>query len=241
VETTATATTTACRSTQRSGWAGGLALVGSYAWSKFINAGTYDVVTDPQNWRNDRGLADQDRASVFTLGHVYELPFGPGKRFLPDVHGVVRHLVGGWTFSGLTVLESGLPFSPTMANTSTLNSDVTKLRPDLIGNPGLSNPTSNLWFNPAAFAVPALYRQGTAGRNILRGPSLYEADWSVAKLFEISERLRLQFRADALNTFNNTNLNNPTTTVDSPTAGQIFGLIGNANMRQMQFGLRLGW
>jgi hypothetical protein len=219
----------------------GFAFIASYAWSKFINSGTYDVVSDPWNWRIDRGLADQDRASVFSIGHVYELPFGPGKRFLPNVTGVARHFVGGWMFTGLTSMESGLPFSPRLANTTTFNSDISTLRPDEVGNPGLPNASRNLWFDPQAFAVPALYHWGTAGRNILRGPSLHEFDLSLDKVFQITERTHLEFRADAINAFNYTNLANPTATVDSPTAGQIFGLIGNATMRQMQFGLRLSW
>jgi hypothetical protein len=219
----------------------GLAFIASYAWSKFINAGTYDVVSDPWDWRVDRGLADQDRASVFTLGHVYELPFGPGKRFLANISGPAKHILAGWTFSGMTIVESGLPFSPRMANTTTLNSDISTLRPDMVGNASVANATRNLWFNPAAFAAPALYHWGTAGRNILRGPSLHEADWSLGKDFQITERTHLRFRMDAINAFNSTNLANPTNTVDSPTAGQIFGLVGNATMRQMQFGLRLSF
>jgi hypothetical protein len=219
----------------------GLAFVASYAWSKFINAGTYDVVSDPWDWRVDRGLADQDRASVFTFGHVYELPFGPGKRFLPHITGVTSRLLGGWMFTGMTIIESGLPFSPRLANTTTLNSDISTLRPDTIGDPSVADPTRKRWFNPAAYGVPALYHWGTAGRNVLRGPSLHEADWSLGKDLQITERTRLGFRMDAINTFNNTNLANPTNTVDSPTAGQIFGLLGNATMRQMQFGLRLSF
>ena len=217
-----------------------LTLIASYAWSKTIDFGTYDVVSDPQNWRNDRAVADRNRASVFSLGHVYELPFGPGKRLLPDARGIVRHIVAGWSFSGLTLLNSGLPITPRMANASTLNADF-GLRPDQVGDPGLASPSRNLWFNPAAFAAPGLYRQGTAGRNILRGPSLIQADWSLAKLFHFTERTQLEFRADAINVLNRTNLGQPTNTIDSPSGGQIFGLIGGASMRQMQFGLRLSW
>ncbi len=76
---------------------------------------------------------------------------------------------------------------------------------------------------------------------LAQGPSLHEADWSLGKDFPITERTHLRFRMDAINAFNNTNLANPTNTVDSPTAGHIFGLVGNATMRQMQFGLRLSF
>lgn len=217
-----------------------LTLIASYAWSKTLDYGTYDVVSDPQNWSIDHGVADRNRASVFTLGHVYELPFGPGKRFLRNISGVARHVAAGWSFSGLTVAQSGLPITPRMANTSSLNSDFA-LRPDLVGDPGLADPSRSLWFNPGAFATPGLYRQGTAGRNILRGPSLFQADLSLAKQFRLSEKVNLDFRADAINALNHTNLGQPTNTVDSPTAGQIFGITGGSSMRQMQFGLRLSW
>ncbi|MPZ16664.1 MAG: hypothetical protein GEV06_01930 [Luteitalea sp.] len=217
-----------------------LALVASYAWSKTIDSGTYDVVTDPQNIRNDRGVADRDRASVLTVGHVYELPFGPGKRFLPNATGVVRHMVEGWSFSGLAVFASGLPVMPLMANNSTLNSEF-RLRPDLVGDPSVSDPTRDLWFDPAAFVVPDPYRQGTAGRNILRGPSYYNADWSLAKTFRLFDDTQLEFRVDAFNVFNHTNLGQPNNTVDGPGAGQIVDVAGDSTMRQMQFGLRLIW
>jgi len=127
------------------------------------------AVFDPQNVRNDRGLSDRDRSHMFALGHTYEFPFGPGRRFLAGVKGLARHLVEGWMFTGVTLAQTGLPYTLRLANTASLNADF-PLRPDVVGDPRLSSPTRQRWFNPAAFAVPGLYRMGTAGRNILRGP-----------------------------------------------------------------------
>lgn len=221
-----------------------LAFIAAYCWSKTMDFGAgdrgYDVVSDPYHIGNDRAVANRDRASVFTLGHVYEFPFGRGKRFLAKTSGVANHIVGGWSFNGITIVESGLPISPALANNAPLNSTFL-LRPDIVGNPEVSNPSRNLWFNPAAFVVPGQYRQGTTGRNILRGPSFFEANWALSKLFQATERTRLEFRWEVYNAFNTTNLANPTVTVDSPAAGKIFGLIAGSTMRQMQFGLRLSF
>jgi hypothetical protein len=217
-----------------------LTLIASYTWSKNIDFGTYDSVFDPQNVRNDRGVSDRDRTHMFSLGHSYEFPFGPGKRFLTDASGLVRHLVQGWMFTGVTLTQTGLPFTPRLANAASLNADF-PLRPDLVGDPTLASPTRGRWFNPAAFAVPGLYRMGTAGRNILRGPGFFEANWALNKVFRVDEKRTLEFHFETFNTFNNTNLTSPTNNVDSPAAGQIFGLLGGASMRQAQFGLRFSF
>jgi hypothetical protein len=216
-----------------------ISFIASYTFSKTIDFGTYDAVSDGNNFRIDRGPADRDRMHIFTLGHVYELPFGPGKPFASKVTGAVRQIIEGWKFAGITVLESGLPFSPQWSSTAPVNTDFQRLRPDLVGDPTLTNPTRDLWFNPAAFAVPTGYRMGTAGRNIMRGPCFVNGDWALYKEFRIGEQMRLQFRSEAYNAFNNTHLRNPVNTVDTPTAGKITGTIDA--MRQLQFGLRLSW
>lgn len=215
----------------------GLAFIASYTWSKTINFGEFGT-TDAHNRRNDRGVAFFDRASVFTLGHIWELPFGPGRRYLSNASGFLGHLIGGWKFTGITIAQSGLPFHPTLANNAPLNADF-GLRPDLVGDPKVSNPSRSLWFNPGAFAIPGPFRQGTAGRHILRGPGFFAADWALFKEFRLNETALLQFRWESFNAFNNTNLANPATDVDTPSAGQIFGIAGP--MREMQWGLKLIW
>jgi hypothetical protein len=173
------------------------------------------------------------------IGHVYELPFGAKKRFLPNAKGVVKDLVEGWSCTGMTEVISGGAYELTMSSTASLNADWHYLRPDLVGNPKVANPTRELWYNPAAFAQPGPYREGTFGRNVLRGPGYFSANWGLSKEFHPTEKTALQFRVEAFNLFNKTNLSTPDGTVDSPTAGQIFGIVNR--MRQMQFGLRLHW
>ena len=84
---------------------------------------------------------------------------------------------------------------------------------------------------------------GNAGRNSLRGPSFFQSDLSVFKNLKITEGTYLGFRAEGFNIFNKVNLGQPDSCVDCnpATAGKIFGLAGDAQMRQFQFGLRLSF
>ena len=129
----------------------GLLFTTSFTWGK-----SYDFASGPMYpWNEyiDRAVQDADRKFVFVTSHVWELPFGPGKRFLPG-KGPMQYLFGGWQISGIETAESGFPFTPTLGDTSTLNSDCCTLRPNLTGDPSVSNPNRNLWFNPKAFSVP---------------------------------------------------------------------------------------
>ncbi|HMF78048.1 MAG TPA: TonB-dependent receptor, partial [Bryobacteraceae bacterium] len=218
----------------------GYSLLASYTFSKSLDFGFIGgLATNQYNARTDYGPSDFNRAHVFTLAHTWDLPFGPGRAYLSDVHGVLRRLVEGWQFSGITTWESGLPFSPTLSNSASLNSDQTT-RPDQTGDAFAGTPNNrNQWFNPAVYSVPALYTFGGASRNSLRGPQLFSADWGLSKNFALTERTNLQFRWDVYNSWNNTNLALPNANVDTGNAGQITAI--TAPMRNMQFGLRLGW
>lgn len=214
-------------------------LIVNYTWQKAMDFGEFGTSTDQYDTKLDYGPASFNRSQVFTLAHTYILPFGRGQRWGSNSTGVLNQVISGWQWSGLTSLESGMPFSATLASNSSLNSFMS-LRPDQIGNPFSGTPhNATQWFNPAAFAVPPLYTFGGAGRNALTGPKLFSADWSLVKNFNIAERANLQFRWDVFNTFNFTNLNLPNTNVDTGTAGLITDVY--APMRNMQFGLHLTW
>src|SRR5262249_7926814 len=130
----------------------------------------------------------------------------------------------------------GFPFSPSISNT-TLNADMS-LRPNRIGDPYASVPHNrNKWFNPAAFAAPAPFTFGNAGRDSLRGPGLFTADWGLAKNFHLTERANLQFRWEVFNAFNRVNLQNPINDVGNASAGLITDI--STPMRDQQFGLHL--
>lgn len=216
-----------------------LSFVASYTWSKTMDFGAFGLPTNQYNAASDYGPADFDRQHVFTLAHNYNLPFGKGQRWLNNAHRFTEGVLGGWQFNGITTVMTGLPFSPMLANNASLNSDM-NTRGDLVGNPTDSlDQTRNLWYNPSAYAIPAPFMFGNAGRNSLRGPGLTQMDWSLFKNFAITERTHLQFRWEVFNVFNHTNLALPQNNVDTAQAGQITSI--TAPMRNMQFALRLGW
>ena len=216
-------------------YSNGLSLTGSFTWGRAYDFGSHNPM---YNWNAnlDRAPADYDRKFVFTFSHVWELPFGPNKTFLNGRNALDR-VVGGWSLSGIWTAETGTPFTPVLGDTSSLNSDCCTLRPNIVGSPSVSNQNRNLWFNPTAFAVPALYTFGDSGRNILRGPGLFRVDLSLMKSFAITERFRFELQWEAFNAFNRTNLSNPNNTVDSSTAGQITSIADI--MRRMQLSATL--
>jgi len=213
----------------------GLTFLASLAWQKSIDYGTYDVQTNPYNIRGDKGVAGADRKLVFSLGHVYQIPIGRGQKYYSNMSLPLDLVFGGWQFSGITQLQSGPGFNIFDSSNATLNSNF-NLRPDVIGNWHAAHPSRQQWYNPSGFTAPGLYREGTASRNLVRGPGFARADWSAAKHFKY-EGYDLEFRTDAFNVLNRTNLNNPDNTFNSPTAGQISSTFDP--MRVLQIGLHL--
>jgi len=220
----------------------GLDFILTYTWSKAITdteggsvpANSYDV-------RADYGPASWDRTQTVTFEHNWEIPVGRNRYWNLGNNAVANAILGGWRLSGVHTIATGEPFTPTVANAPLLNDpDFAQVRADVVGNWNVSNPNANEWFNPAAFSEPQQpYRQGTAGRNSLRGPRLWESDLSLSKNVLSRERLKLDLRADAFNVFNHPNLALPNSTIDVSGAGQITAI--QVPMRQMQFGLHLGF
>ncbi|HKD08888.1 MAG TPA: carboxypeptidase regulatory-like domain-containing protein [Bryobacteraceae bacterium] len=206
-----------------------------YTWSHSID----DVATDfgggtgtPQDPRCrfcDRGNSAFDMRQRLTLSFTYQLPgFHAG--------GFRGAVLGGWQINGLLQSQTGLPFTPGL-QTATVNTG-TGSRPDSVGSSGaLSNPTINLWFNPAAFATPAQFVYGNAGRDILFGPGRTNLDMSLFKAFQPTERLTAQFRFETFNLLNHPQFGQPNATIGNGAVGTITSTVGNP--RQMQVALRL--
>ena len=111
-------------------------------------------------------------------------------------------------------------------------------RPNLVGNPNLSNPTAAAWFNASAFAVPAQYTYGNAGRNILYGDGFSDLDLSLLRTFSFGERFKLQLRFDAFNALNTTTYGNPVNQLNLPgQTGHVFGT--RSTERELQLALKL--
>jgi hypothetical protein len=228
----------------------GLALLGSYTWSKsiddgsnfFTSAGDPNFPQDSYNVRAERGRSNFDVAHRLSVSYSYDLPFGRGQEYLAD-NGWVSALLSGWQTYGIVTLQTGRPFTVALLqeidNSGTGRSTLgfgANDRPNVIGDPRLSNPTPDLWFNTSAFAFPAPGTFGNAGRNIVDGPGFKNFNASLVKNTSLSERVNLQFRAEVFNLFNHPNFNLPDNFLGSPT----FGRISSArDPRHIQFGAKL--
>jgi hypothetical protein len=203
------------------------------------------MVLDRNDLKRDWGPSALNVASEASISGRYELPFGPGKRWLTNSSGIESKLVGGWQLNGIATLLSGFPFTPLIGSNrsgdgDTRNPDRPSFNPSFTGPIVLGQPGE--WFNPNAFILPAAGTYGNVGRGVFNGPGLADWDASLFKTTEVSERLRLQFRAEFFNVLNRANFGTPNATVFSSGAiNASAGLITTLATapRQIQFGLKL--
>jgi outer membrane receptor protein involved in Fe transport len=181
-----------------------------------------------------RGLSSYDVPHILTWAAVVELPVGRGKALLNS--GPASWILGDWQLSWNFIARSGQPFTPTVdGDPATLGFNGYS-RPNLIGDPKLSSPTTEEWFNVAAFEAP-VNSFGNAGRNLLRVPAYWNADLGLQRNVPIGAGRNLQIRAEVFNVFNHINLGNPNVNISSTSAGSITSMRGHP--REAQFGLRL--
>jgi hypothetical protein len=228
----------------------GLTLIANYTWSMSMDTGTGSGWGSGSidNWQianstsANYGLATNDMPQFFNGGFVYNLPFGASRRYL-GMKGVPDYIVGGWQLSSIFQLHSGIPFTPVMS-TNLSGALSGSWFPDRVGNGTASNPTINMWFDPAAFVQPAANTFGNSGRDILFGPGWRNMDLGVAKDFRLpflGEAGRLQFRMDAYDVFNHPNFGMPDASIGSWGVGQITStaFAWPKAGRNIQLGLRL--
>ena len=227
----------------------GFSVQGSFTFSKVISDvgepfnGESFATGTPQNYynlRGERSIAGYNTPETLVISYVYDLPIGPGKRFL-SVGGAAGKIIGGWQINGITLFQSGEPLQISGGNTSALN--VGLQRPNWNGqNPTLSGSITNRlgeYFDTSKFSLNAPYTFGNAPRIMpdLYGPGENNFDISLFKNTKIGERYQLQFRAECFNAFNRVQFANPVTTITSVT----FGVINaQANLpRDFQLALKL--
>jgi hypothetical protein len=218
----------------------GVSAILGYTWShaidnvplEFGGGAAGPQPQDPRNLAAERSNSIIDMRHRFTLGYVWELPFGKGRAFLTN-GGFLDWVLGGWQTNGFLTIQSGLPFSPVL-QTSTTNTG-TGSRPNLIGSVNYPR-TLQRWFDPSAFGTPAPYTYGNAGRNILFGPGRWNWDMSLFKNFVIHEQTRFELRAEAFNIFNHPQFGLPNANIGNAQAGMITSTVGNP--RQLQMALR---
>jgi hypothetical protein len=129
-------------------------------------------------------------------------------------------MLGGWQMQGIMTLHSGVPFTPTISR-DVSNTGIGGQFPIRIASGVLSDPTIADWFNKAAFTVPANYTYGNSGSYILRADKFKNLDFSLFKAFQVGERGRIEFRAEAFNLTNSPTFNPPGTNIDTSSGGVV--------------------
>src|SRR6266404_5766978 len=189
--------------------------------------------TDIHNWRLDRALSDFNNTHVLLANVLYEFPIGKGKRFASTAPRWANQIIGGWSYTGIFTYQSGEPYSITSGSLTANGAHISfaQVRGPLdkghvqfvngVEGPVMYNAGQRIQ-NPADpnfncvsvistqtyFCIPPPGQQGN-GRNIVQGPNFWNLDSGLLKDFGITERFKLQFRAEVFNVLNHANWENP--------------------------------
>ena len=229
----------------------GLSFLVSYTRSKLIDdAGqVFDAsiitgpvgnfpVADSFNRALEKAVSTGDIPNVVVTSLTYEFPFGKGRYF--NFAGIADKFLGGWSVTGLVLLQSGLPFPVTQITNFNAFAGFGTQRPNLLRNPLLpaDERTTGRWFDTAAFAVAPQFTLGTSSRNPVRGPGYRTADIAFIKRTSFGEAKNFEFRTEIFNLTNTPPLANPNGVVGNTA----FGTITSAgDPRVIQFGLKLNF
>jgi len=218
-------------------FSGGLALSVAYTWSKAIDVGSSGFfgvegqsIQNPYDMRPDRSVSSFDVPHNLVIGWVFDLPFGE-KRALQAGNKIVDAIIGGWQINGIADLRSGNPVNVTVSGDIANTGNVGYMRPNVVGNWKLDSPTPQAWFNKAAFASPAQFTFGNAGRNILRGDTVTRFDMSVFRNLRFGEKAYFEFRAEGYNVFNTVTYGDPTAEFTNVNFGKVLSASAARSIR----------
>jgi hypothetical protein len=222
----------------------GLTFLANYTWSKNLSdapdfRSPMFESSIPQNNNNlaaEKGPACDVRHR-FALSAVYDIPKAGGS-------GLLSQVSKNWQLSTVYQLQSGFPFTISVfgdtANSGTVLGE-NPIRANVTGQPVFPSgtKTASAWLNTAAFAAPAAFTFGNAGRNSVYGPGMQTLDFAVLRNFNLTERAKFQFRGEFFNSLNHTNLGTPDRFVNTPQ----FGTITEATTpgREIQLSARLSF
>jgi len=223
----------------------------AFTWGKGMNYQSSDdggllfYINGGRNYAR----ADFDRQFSFVQSYVYDLPVGPGKRWLSS--GPVARVLGGWQVSGILSAYSGTPLTFT-ANGGGLAAPGNTQTADQVAPVSILHGINTVangggpWFSTSSFAQPVGSVFGNSGRNILSGPGYFQLNLSLFKNVKVTERLNLQLRAETFNFTNTPAFGNPSTSVTSQTFGYVTGTLGSGTGvngtgggRALQLGARM--
>jgi Carboxypeptidase regulatory-like domain len=227
----------------------GLNMQWSYVFSKLLtDSDTYYAnsgsAMDNGNRRLEKSISPFDQTHIFKMNTIYQLPFGKGRRWLN--HGVASWAIGGWRVGAIQLYSSGTPIAVTRNNPLPLfnGSD----RPTITTYDGWVNsfsggfdPAKNLYLNQSVFPQQLPYVIGNETRYNPKARGFWNRNENVslAKSFQLTERFRVDLRAEAFNMLNRVIFSNPNASLDSNSFGRVTGQSNTP--RQMQMALKLYW
>ncbi len=231
----------------------GLNMLGNYTWAKFIDdvEGSSELGGGSGNGYQhidarglDKAMAGPDLRHRLAYSSLFELPFGQGRRWAIG-NKVLDRVVGGWTLGGILETRTGAPYG-VVENTNRLNAFSESQRPNLLRNPDLPGNRSRdekirQFFDTTAFQAPGDGVLGSAARTNGPGPGFFGLDVSIHKLFQLTERYSLTFRADVVNLLNVPVFAAPNQSRGDGSFGRIAGILDGSTAREIQFSLRLAW
>jgi hypothetical protein len=224
----------------------GLTFLTAYTWAKTLTDGNVQAGGGPSGQTfYDRSLekavSTDHVPHVFVVSYIYELPFGPDRRFLNQ--GIAAKIAGGWSITGIHQYSAGKPIELMANNTLPLFNQ--RLRPDAMAGVDKKleysefDPMFDRYINPAAFSAPAPLRFGTAARSYtdLRGFAYLNESFGAIKRTPLTEKVTLTFRAEFFNALNRVVLNQPSGNISTATFGRVSGQANTP--RQGQLALRV--
>jgi hypothetical protein len=216
----------------------------SFTWSKnMYNWADLENPYNPNQWARD--AANRDRYWVTSFN--WDLPFGKQQKFLATAPAIVDKILGGWTTRFISTIASPTYVSPSYGGSDPSGTNTVGGLPDAISSPYANfNRTINQWFNPAAYAAPQKGHFGNASPNSLEGYGINVQHISLAKGFQITERLRATFTGSFSNMFNHPHFNAINTNITNPNPGMFTSTRPNyepekTSYRQVDVKFRIAW
>ncbi len=195
---------------------------------------------DPRNYASGYSSAAWDIRHNFVDSFTWEIPFGKGKSYGGNMNRVVDAVAGNWQVNGILTLHTGSPFT---LRSNACQGQWNACRPDLVPGQNPADAPSNgrspdHWFNIAGVTAPAPLTGGNLGLQSNNAPPTRNLDLSLFKDFRLTERFRVQFRAESFNIANTPQLSTPDNNLQDGNFGRVTGTAGGSE-RHLQFALRL--
>ncbi len=231
----------------------GITLLSSVTWSRTrdesgggvgntLNSGAKGP-QNPYNLAAEYSFSNIDSPWRWSTSLSYQLPFGTGKAMLNNGK-ALNYVVGGWSINTVSIFQTGFPLQISQSTNYNSSFGYANQRPNATGispfTSGSLEQRLNNYINPAAFSTAPQFTFGNLSRTIdMRGPGQVNWDMSLFKDFLLKEKVKAQFRAEALNAMNTPLFYGPNTTFGSSSFGKI---TSQANFsRQLQLALRFSF